>query len=254
MKTEIIKLYKYLRSKNKEGSKILFLTTSNRWSGANETPKSSYLAIKLKENLSNCDIVDVSKLKIFPCEGNVSREEGNRCGLKESMLKDDKKNPHKFIRCWASINNPSDEMYIVANKIYESDIIIFFGSIRWGKMNSIYTNLIERLTWIENIKNSLSEKNILENKEAGIVAMGHNWNSQDSVKLEKEVLDYYGFKTPDVLSFNRQWTNDDKDESLKGYKKDFKDFYKEIEEVELTNESLFDFEKWIDLLFENNNI
>lgn len=252
MKTNILKLHKYLKEKEKDGNRILFLTTSNRWIGAKETPKSNYIALKLKENLSNCDIIDVSKLKIFPCEGNVSRDEGNRCGLKESLLKDDKKNPHKFIRCWASINNPTDEMYIVANKIFESDIIIFFGSIRWGKMNSIYTNLIERLTWMENIKNSLNEKNLLEKKEAGIIAVGHNWNSEESVILEKQVLDYFGFKTPDVLSFCRQWSNDDKDETLRGYKKDHKDFEKQLSEIEIKNESLFDFENWIDLIFENN--
>ena len=48
--------------------------------------------------------------------------------LDEKELKDNKKNPHKIIRCWASINNPSGEMWKVANAIYEADIIIFFGS------------------------------------------------------------------------------------------------------------------------------
>ena len=135
------KLYKYLKNTDK---KILFLTTSNRWSGQEELPKSTIIARELSQKLKSVEIINVSKLKIFPCEGNVSTHSGNACGLKDALLKDNKKNPHKIIRCWASINNPSDEMWKVANAIYEADIIIFFGSIRWGKMNAIYTQLIER--------------------------------------------------------------------------------------------------------------
>ena len=156
-----------------------------------------------------------------------------------------KKNPHKIVRCWASVNNPSDEMYIVANKIYESDIIVFFGSIRWGKMNSVYTQLIERLTWLENRHVTLNESNLLKDKEAGIVAMGHNWNGQDSVELEKQVLKYFVFKTPKELSFNRQWTTDPTDETLSGYKQDYKDFLKEKTLLESLKESYKDFTEWV---------
>jgi hypothetical protein len=30
---------------------------------------------------------------------------------------------------------------------------------------------------------------------AGVVAIGHNWNGKNTIKLEKEVLEFYGFKT-----------------------------------------------------------
>jgi multimeric flavodoxin WrbA len=144
MEKDIKKFFNYLKKRDLEGSKIIFFTTSNRWEEHKETPKSSQLALDLRDKLTNCEVIDVSKLKIFTCEGNVSSDKGNGCGLKSALLKDDKKNPHKFIRCWASINNPTDEMYVVANKIYEADIVVFFGSIRWGKMNATYTHLIER--------------------------------------------------------------------------------------------------------------
>jgi multimeric flavodoxin WrbA len=245
MQKFINKFWTYLQKKDQTGSRILFLTTSNRWVGEKELPKSSELAIEIRNKLKNCEVIDVSKLKIFPCEGNVSRHGGNNCGVKESMLKDDKKNPHKIVRCWASMNNPSDEMYIVANKIYESDIIVFFGSIRWGKMNAVYTQLIERLTWMENRHTTLGESNILKDKEVGVVAMGHNWNGSDSVELEKQVLGYFGFKTPKELSFNRQWTNDPTEETLKGYKQDYKDFLKEKSFIETLKESYKDFSEWI---------
>src|SRR3989338_4120951 len=116
----------YLKNKNK----ILFLTTSNRWVGElsgfqdkdsliseraeseekGELPKSSLLAKKIAEKvgLNKVKIIDVTKLKIYVCEGNVSGLKGNSCGVKDAVLKDKEKNPSGCHRCWASINNPDD--------------------------------------------------------------------------------------------------------------------------------------------------
>jgi len=240
---DLKKLYNYL--KKQKDKKIVFLTTSNRWEGEKELPKSSIVADELCKRLDDCQIIDVSKLKIFSCEGNVSNKKGNGCGLKEAKLKDDKKNPTGDIRCWAAVNNPSDEMYKVANAIFEADIVIFFGSIRWGKMNAVYTQIIERLTWLENRHTTLGESNLIKDKEAGIIAIGHNWNGEEAVKLEKQVLSFFGFKTPDVLTFNWQWTKDKYDESKKGYKEDFSDFLKEFNFVESLQESIMKFRNWI---------
>jgi len=228
------KLYKFL-NKNSD-KKILFLTTSNRWEGEKELPKSSIIANELSKKLKSVEIINVSKLKIFPCEGNVSTHKGNNCGVKKAMLKSN--NPDKFIRCWASLNNPTDEMHKVANAIHSADIIIFFGSIRWGKMNSIYTQLIERLTWLENRHTTLGETNLLKDKEAGVIAVGHNWNGKESIKLEKQVLSFFGFKTPDVLSFNWQYLNDANDETQSGYKNEYKSFLKDFKFVESLKEGL----------------
>jgi len=237
------RLYNYL--KKQEGKKIVFLTTSNRWEGEKELPKSSIIADELKKRLDNVDIINVSKLKIFPCEGNVSSHKGNNCGVKDALLKTN--DPNKFIRCWASVNNKSDELHKVANAIYDADIVIFFGSIRWGKMNAIYTQLIERLTWLENRHTTLGESNLLKDKECGIVAVGHNWNGEEAVKLEKEVLGFFGFKTPTQLSFNWQFTKDKFDETKKGYKDEYSTFLKEFNFVETLNESLIRFREWIRL-------
>jgi multimeric flavodoxin WrbA len=235
------RLYNYL--KKNDDKKILFLTTSNRWEGEKELPKSSIIAEELKKKLKKSEIINVSKLKIFPCEGNVSSHKGNNCGVKEAMLKSN--NPEKFIRCWASINNKTDEMHKVANAIYDADIIIFFGSIRWGKMNAIYTQLIERLTWLENRHTTLGESNLLKDKEAGIVAIGHNWNGEIAVKTEREVLSFFGFKTPTQLTFNWQFTKDVNDESQKGYKAEYDKFLKDFSFSEILNESLIRFKEWI---------
>lgn len=139
-------------------------------------------------------------------------------------------------------------MYVIANKIYEADIIIFFGSVRWGKMNSIYSKLIERLTWMESRHTTLKESNILKDKEAGIVCIGHNWNSQNAVDLEKDVLRFFGFNTPKELSINYQWSYDSDDESIRGYKDDHSSFMDEINILDKLKESLVDFNAWISKL------
>ena len=226
---------------NKGEKKVLLLTTSNRWEGQKEQPKSSMLAAEIAKELKSSQTINVSKLKIFPCEGNVSTHGGNTCGLKESILKDKKKNPTGQIRCWASVNNPTDEMHKVANAILDADVVLFFGSIRWGKMNAIYANLIERLTWLENRHTTLGESNLLKDKEAGVIAVGHNWNGKESVELEKEVLRFFGFKTPKQLSLNWQYTNDKNDESKDGYKKEYKGVLKDFKIVEAIAESVSKF-------------
>jgi len=213
----------------KDKKKILFLLTSNRWN--DEMPKSSQLAYNIKNELINKDIeiINVADLKILPCEGNVSQiDKGNHCGAKESKLDNKEKNPSGNHRCWCSFNNDSDELWKISKVLLESDCVLFFGSIRWGKMNAIYAKLIERLTWLENRHTSLRETNLLENIDCGIISVGHNWNGKEAIELEKKVLTFFGFNVIDNLCWSYQWTNDYKDESLKGYKNDSKDFKKII--------------------------
>lgn len=241
---DLLNLINFLKKEKNKDKKILFLTTSNRWSGDDELPKSTILAKEISDKLKQVKIIDISKLEIFACEGNVSTKRGNTCGVKEALLKNKEKNPHDIIRCWASVNHKSDEMYIVANAIFESDIIIFFGSIRWGKMNSIYSKIIERLTWLESRKSTLGESSLLKDKMAGIVVTGHNWRVDENIKLEREVFSFFDFKTPSVLSFGYQWTEDKLDETNKGYKKDYKDFIDKYK-INNINESIDTFSLWL---------
>jgi multimeric flavodoxin WrbA len=223
-KDKLEKTYKYLESKKK----ILFLLTSNRWSGLkDDTPKSSKLAYLLQEKLgpNKVQIIDVSKLIIYECEGNVSSKSGNHCGVKEALLKNSKDKTGQH-RCWASFNHKDDELYKVVNELLDSDAVIFFGSIRWGKMNAVYGKLIERLTWLENRHTTLNESNILKDIDCGVISVGHNWNGEEAVKHEKSVLQFFGFNTPKDLFWSYQWTDDVKNETKSGYLKDVKDFQK----------------------------
>jgi multimeric flavodoxin WrbA len=209
------KLIKHLKDKRK----VLILTTSNRWVGDKQKPKSSVLAEYVAEEIGNAEVIDVSKLKIYDCEGNVSKNEGNNCGVKEAALKDKTKNPTGDHRCWCSYNNKDDELWKISKVLFESDAIVFFGSVRWGQTNGVYQRLIERLTWLENRHSTLNEDNIIKDKEAGVVFIGQNWNGETVAETQKNVLKFFGFKVPDELSFNWQYLTDPKDESQDSYKK-----------------------------------
>jgi multimeric flavodoxin WrbA len=240
-KEKLDKTLKYLEGKEK----ILFLLTSNRWSGhKDDIPKSSSLAYHLQEILgpNKVTIIDVSKLKIYECEGNVSSKTGNHCGIKEALLKNGKDKTGQ-LRCWASFNNKDDELYKVVNELLESDAIVFFGSIRWGKMNAVYAKLIERLTWLENRHTTLGESNIIKDIDCGVISVGHNWNGTEAIKHEKEVLEFFGFKTPKELFWSYQWTENAKDETKSGYNKDRKDFDKEF--FDIVKESIIRFRDFL---------
>lgn len=217
---------------------VLLITTSTRYpfntnydkGGVDvELPKSTELALFIKKSIGNkSKWIDIPQLKIVPCEGNVSHNTGNTCGVKDSLLKDDKKNPTGYHRCWASVNDPKDELWKVSKAIFDSDIVLFFASIRWGQTNCEYQKLIERLTWIENRHSTLGESNILSEKEAGFICIGQNWNGSNVTDVQKKVLGFYGFKTPDDLFWNWQYTNDYKDETSDSYKKSYGSFKSQL--------------------------
>lgn len=223
---KLVESVKFLDTKKK----VLFLTTSNRGGWAvkelNEEPKSTKLAKAIQSYLgkSKCKLIEVPDLKIYTCEGNVSHFRGNDCGVKKAMLKDDKKNPTGQHRCWRNINNPDDELWKISKELFESDCVVFFGSIRWGQMNAQYQNLIERLTWLENRHSTLGESNILKDVSCGLIVTGQNWRGEEVVNVQKDVLKFFGFDVRDALCWNWQYTKDYKDETKESYKKSGKEF------------------------------
>lgn len=215
--------------KNKK--KVLLLSCSNRynWDDKNiDVPKSKMIAQYLKEELGDKAVfIDVPELKIIPCEGNVSRKEGNSCGVLKSKLKDTNKNPSGNHRCWASVNDKTDELWKISKELFESDAVIFFSSIRWGQANMYYQNLIERLTWIENRKSTLGESNIVKGIESGFICVGQNWNGENVTNVQKKVHEFYGFKPNDKLYWNWQHSKNENDETQESYKETYDDFIKD---------------------------
>jgi len=202
--------------------KVLFLTTSNRPpSDETDVPKSTQLAkyIQSRLGLLKCEIIDVSKLNIYNCVGNVSTKEGNQCGVKGALLKNKEKNPSGYHRCWVSYSHDDDELWKVTKSLFESTAVVFFGSVRWGQMNAYYQKLIERLDWIENRHTTLGENNIIKNIKAGIIAVGQQWNGKQVIETQKQVFKFYGFKVPEELSWNWQYSDNPNLETKESYKK-----------------------------------
>jgi hypothetical protein len=95
-------------------------------------------------------------------------------------------------------------------------------------MNAVYQRLIERLCWLESRHTTLGEDNVIKDIDAGIILIGQNWNGDNVLSVQKQVLKFYGFKVPEQLSWNWQFTKDKHDESLKSYKQSFKVFEKDF--------------------------
>jgi len=202
--------------------KLLLITTSNRWEGDDELPKSSLIAYYIASKVKNNIIIDIPKLIIHPCEGNVSKSTGNNCGVKESLIKDKSRNKSGELRCWASFNHKDDELYKVSDAILESDIVIFTGSVRWGAANIYFQKLIERLTWIENRHTSLGEENIVKDIETGCIFLGHNYNVDAVIDNALNTFKFFGFKTDKKNFISNQYTKDSTEESIDSYNKENK--------------------------------
>lgn len=214
------RLIRHLESKND----ILLLTTSNRFAGhAWDVPKTTQLALRIRDHLrkkrKRVTLIDVAKLTIHTCEGNISGKRGNDCGVLAAKLPDRSKNPTGQHRCWASINNKDDQLYKISRELFRSRVVVFLVSVRWGQTNSVYQRLFERLSWIENRFSSLGESPIrqLRKLEAGIVVFGHNWNDEAVLKTQKQNFKWFGWKTPAALSFCWQYTKDAEEESRESY-------------------------------------
>ena len=211
--------------------KVLLLTCSNRGEEVSKTqlPKSSILARVIHNNLDNSTIIDVTKLKIYPCEGNVSRMEGNVCGIKEALLDDPEKNPSGYHRCWASVHNPDDELWKISKELFESDCVVFFASVRWGAANMFYQKLIERLNWINNRFIPYGEENIIKNISSGFIIIGQHKYGDDIAELQYNNHEYYGFDVNKELYWN--WNAEDiefDDETLQGYLDSYPEFFDEF--------------------------
>ena len=228
MKEGNLKVLKNTIKELEKYKKVLLLTCSNRGEEVSKTqlPKSSILARVIHNNLDNSTIIDVTKLKIYPCEGNVSRMDGNVCGIKEALLDDPEKNPSGYHRCWASVHNPDDELWKVSKELFESDCVVFFASVRWGAANMFYQKLIERLNWINNRFIPYGEENIIKNISSGFIIIGQHKYGDDIAELQYNNHEYYGFDVNKELYWNWNAENIEyDDETLQGYLDSYPEFF-----------------------------
>lgn len=225
------KILKETINELKKYKKVLLLTCSNRGDEVSkkQLPKSSIIAKVINENTENSTLIDVTKLNIYPCEGNVSRMEGNVCGVKEALLKDKEKNPSGYHRCWASLHNPDDELWKISKELFESDCVIFFASVRWGSANMFYQKLIERLNWINNRFVPLGESNIIKKIDSGFIIIGQHQYGDEIVQRQYDNHDYYGFNVNKKLYWYWNAENVEyDDETLEGYIESYPEFFKDF--------------------------
>lgn len=218
---EILKKYK----------KVLLLTCSNRGEEVSKTqlPKSTILAKAINQRVENSVLIDVTNLKIYPCEGNVSRMEGNVCGVKEALLDDPEKNPSGYHRCWASLHNPDDELWKISKELFESDCVIFFASVRWNQANMFYQKLIERLNWINNRHIPYGESNIIENTTSGFIIVGQHVFAGRICDIQYENHKYFGFNPDKNLYWYWKAENINFDEeTIQGYLESYPEFFEEF--------------------------
>ena len=57
----------------------------------------------------------------------------------------------------------------------------------------------------------------LKDLEAGMVLFGHNWNARNTLEIQKRNFEWFGWKTPEALSFAWQYTDDEEEESQESY-------------------------------------
>jgi hypothetical protein len=77
--------------------------------------------------------------------------------------------------------------------------------------------LIERLDWIESSYTTYNGPNTIKNKKAGMILLGQNWRVQESLEVQQQVLEFFGFQTPEELFMGWQFTRDVMDEEQKSY-------------------------------------
>jgi hypothetical protein len=77
--------------------------------------------------------------------------------------------------------------------------------------------LIERLDWIESSYTTYEGPNTIKNKKAGMILLGQNWRVQESLEVQQQVLEFFGFQTPEELFMGWQFTRDLMDEEQKSY-------------------------------------
>ena len=58
-------------------------------------------------------------------------------------------------------------------------------------------------------------------------------------------MKFFGFKTPDVLSFSWQYLSDANDETPSGYKKEYKSFIKDFNFIEALKEAIKRFKDFL---------
>lgn len=136
-------------------------------------------------------------------------------------------------RCWAhfsSLENPEeyggiDEMPVIYDAIFESDIVIFSTSNRWMNHSALMQKIIERMNTLENRVSVYKEKSPLQGKKCGVVVTGQHYQSQEVASKLLEIFSLMGFNINLNSMFTWQKTNNMNKEQGNTSNKEFVENY-----------------------------
>ena len=123
----------------------------------------------------------------------------------------------------------SERLWKVSKKLFESDCVIFFASVRWGAANMFYQKLIERLNWINNRYIPYGESNIIKDIDSGFIVVGQHVYGDKVCELQQSNHEYYGFNINKKLYWN--WNAEEgsfDDETLQGYIESYPNFFEDF--------------------------
>ncbi len=165
-----------------EHVKAVGISTSNRPEYGGKFSHSKMLLDEVLGHLqargAQVEMIDAKTLQIYDCAGYYSR------GQTECIFP-----------CKTSIARKDDQMKQVYRALLENDIVIWATPIRWGMYGSLLKKMIERMNCIENMQ-SVFGVNLIENKVAGFVVIGHEDGAQNTAGLLAMTMSAMGWNIP----------------------------------------------------------
>lgn len=148
---------------------------------------------------STAKFVDVAKLHVAE---NLSCYAGGKLNCA-----DPKAGPY---RCWANVNDPTDQMPVVYDGLKWADTVIVTTSVRWGSHTAVLQRMIERMNTLENRGSVYKEPFPMAGKKLGIVVTGMNWRTGKVATDLLDTLRWWGFATQqgdhqNVLAWQRSY-------------------------------------------------
>ena len=108
-----------------------------------------------KEFAAVTNFIRLQDLKLYDCEGHYSQDPD-----------------YCTYPCKDSLKYEDDQMQIVYDAIFDTDVLILSTPIRWNNHSALMQKFIERMNCIEN-SDVLFGKKLITDKVAGLIIIGH---------------------------------------------------------------------------------
>lgn len=155
-------------------------------SGSNRKGNTEYILTKLKEQLTNSELILLKDKKIAYCQGCLACHHKNRCVI-------------------------NDDINAIIDKLIESDLIIFGVPNYFDNVSGLFKNFIDRLHPLYKSK-ELENKKVIFIFVGGGEVLGTEETLQQSIK---GFAKYLGLNVENIFSFKALNINDIKMQEVK---------------------------------------